>query len=303
MARATGTLLYAIVASFCAWGCVALVNSTIDATSIPPVHYNRTFVSCNNSSQCGFDVGPNRTVAIILGPGQITIPFTGTAVYVFLACTQDPNLVDPFGFFGPSKHNATLCEFDIDGTGARAVTGPGDIQLAYGNSSLPNGTHTLDITVFNGTQIAFDSVVYSFDDDDVGKKGSLPVGAIVGGIVGGLLLATAVTILYMRRRRRNTPGGIFLATPARDVEASPPQEHLAEQIRVLQAQTAELQGALRAQRAPSGGARLATMKREQALALREYAPAAGDLLLHTDSGLRLTPASRVQELPPKYAAD
>jgi hypothetical protein len=49
---------------------------------------------------------------------------------------------------------------------------------------------------------------------------------------------------------------------------------------------------------------LSTMKREQTRVVRENEESyrGVDSLVHTDSGLRLTPG-RVNELPPNYAAD
>jgi len=97
------------------------------------------------------------------------------------------------------------------------------------------------------------------------------------------------------------------------VQAARDPNLLAEQVRVLQAQ---LQAALQAQgdastsesvagtaskadgHASSVTRPLSTMKREQTLTVQNWDPI--DLVVHTDSGLRLEPAQPVEELPPVY---
>jgi hypothetical protein len=103
-----------------------------------------------------------------------------------------------------------------------------------------------------------------------------PIGGIIGGVLGGLVLLTVLALIAILKRRsrrrlgRTTPGPIILGDKG-DVDprpyvqpstARPPDNiALAEQIRVLQAQTAELQLALRAHQAPSADTRLTSMKR------------------------------------------
>ncbi|KAJ7479860.1 hypothetical protein FB451DRAFT_1171945 [Mycena latifolia] len=211
--------------------------------------------------------------------------FQGTAVYAFLTCPE-----------------ASHCEFDIDNIGAHDNLMPANIKNTSGCGPNDNG----------------DDAVNPLSSP---AKSKPPIAEIVGGLIGelGLLAVLAAMVVYFKRRsgrRKTASGRIYLGDtdPAPDVKpgtavvrAGSPQhaQHtavLAEQIRVLQAQTTELQ---RAQRAPSAGTRLATMKRKQVRVVREHAPAqpAADLVLHTDSGLRLAPARRVEELPPEYAPD
>ncbi|KAJ6602695.1 hypothetical protein DFH09DRAFT_1354932 [Mycena vulgaris] len=265
--------IYVLLASFCAWGRAALVNATIEDFS-PLLNSTCRATHCDagpgNSNPCGLDGGVNRTWALILPrtPCQMTIPFSGTAVYAFLAC------------------RSSGCQFEIDDTAVypniRPATTFTDTGLSYFNTSLPHGPHTLVITVSD--DLMFDSVMYTFDDGTAPKttpttstvfplstssksvrppQASPPVGGIVGGVFGGLallaLLAALIVIFKRRSRRRtNTRGRISLAdtSPPADVEAGPTlveisspshaQDNtaLAEQIRVLQAQTAELQLAL-----------------------------------------------------------
>ncbi|KAJ6577943.1 hypothetical protein B0H19DRAFT_1062508 [Mycena capillaripes] len=151
-------------------------------------------------------------------------------------------------------------------------------------------------------------------------KAQADVRVIVGGVLGGLvIIVSAAAIIFFKRRagRRKKSGRIFLGdphaathpSPQADVEADPSGtvQHDNSVVR-LEAQMGELQAELRAalgtqpRRVPSDGTRLAVMKREQMQAVRDHAPAVlpGDLLLHTDSGVRLTPARQLEELPPQY---
>ncbi|KAJ6602694.1 hypothetical protein DFH09DRAFT_1301703 [Mycena vulgaris] len=116
----------------------------------------------------------------------------------------------------------------------------------------------------------------------------------------------ALIVIFKRPSGRweNTRGHILLSDvdPFTGTGAPPHTQDtgsLTEQIDFLRV---ELQMALRAQREPDARAR-ATMKGEQTCAVREHTPAtpAADMLFHTGSGLRLTPARQVEKLPPEYS--
>ncbi|KAJ7479850.1 hypothetical protein FB451DRAFT_1556663 [Mycena latifolia] len=291
--------IYALLASLCSWGRAALVNRTIADTS-SAIQANCSVTHCNpntrNSKPCNIPGAPNTSFTIFSNPCQIKIPFAGIAVYAFLACLEN-----------------TQCEFQIDKTGLQANLLP-DIGLAnnnalsYFNNSLSRGQHTLVIT--SPSTLALNHVIYTSDQP---TKSSPPIGAIVGAVLGGLALIAglaALFVIFQRRskRRRKTQRPILLERadpPSAESGSVGDNPALAEQIRELQAHTAELQVAVRAQRSPSVSTRLAAMKSEQSRAVQENAPAvpAADLLQHTDSGLRLTPARNVEELPPEYAAE
>lgn len=151
-----------------------------------------------------------------------------------------------------------------------------------------------------------------------------PIGGIVGGVLGGLvLLAVVIALTAMlkcrsrRRLGRNTPRPIFLGDkdevdPRPDAQSSPDTAALAEQIRVLQAQTAQLQLTLRAQHgsstASSADTRGASVKRGQTgSSVPEEAPrlTQADLVMHTDSGVRFAPARQpeAKEVPPDYTPE
>ncbi|KAJ6577941.1 hypothetical protein B0H19DRAFT_1253244 [Mycena capillaripes] len=318
---------------FCAGGCAraALVNRTIEDVS-PLMQYNCTVLRCDvnstNSSSCNFYHPEviNTTFTATTGQCQITIPFVGTAIYAFMACAffqfevdktgSHPNIVDSGASHFPLTYfNNTL----PNGTHTLVVTSPSEFGMFMDNvvytvedSVLTTqGTSSTTSTSASATSISLDNA----------PKPRADVRAVVGGALGGLVLISvlAIGVILFKRRagRRKKWGRIFLGDPdlatrpSAYIEANPSGtvQHdnsvirLEAQIRELQAQTAELRTALgtQPQRPPSEGTRLAAMKRE-IQAMRDYAPAVlpGDLVLHTDSGLRLTPARQIEELPPEY---
>ncbi|KAF7345378.1 hypothetical protein MVEN_01555700 [Mycena venus] len=101
---------------------------------------------------------------------------------------------------------------------------------------------------------------------------------------------------------KNTQAATILHGPSPSHDPS----LLAEQVRVLQAQLQALQAHNDAAGTSStvtddptsSVTRLSAMKREQTLVVRNYDTA--DLVVHTDSGLRLEPTPAVEELPPTY---
>ncbi|KAF7343078.1 CBD9-like protein [Mycena venus] len=153
-------------------------------------------------------------------------------------------------------------------------------------------------------------------------KKKLPVGAIAGGVVGG------VTVIlhrahresqsqyhqpWMGRKRRRPPrflmhrkgGGSYLAVPQGQDAAT-----MADELRTLKEEVQRLKD--RAGEGTSTGASatvptrsLSTMKREQTRVVQDHQQGLGftDSLIHTDSGLRLTAGRMVDELPPTYAED
>jgi phage repressor protein C with HTH and peptisase S24 domain len=140
-----------------------------------------------------------------------------------------------------------------------------------------------------------------------------------------VVVALVVFLKRRSRRRKQTPGRISMVDPYPpsevDTARSPQAEYtaLTQQINRLQ----ERQVALRTQ--PTTSATISSSgtksngNHEQVHALQEemsarpamtmlmptvhHTPSAPALLVHTDSGLRLTPAREVEELPPHYSPD
>ncbi|KAJ6577938.1 hypothetical protein B0H19DRAFT_1253240 [Mycena capillaripes] len=321
--------------SFCAWGCTraALVNRTIEDFD-PSMQYNCTIQRCDanstNSNPCNI-IGPdpnNKTLTFANKPCQITIPFIGTAVYTFMECSSCKFEVDKTGLhpdiqsdgspFPLTYVNNTLA----NGTHTLVVTAPAGMFMDY-------AVYTVDDESVLTTQGASSTTSASASASGPVKgapkqkppNARADVRVIVGGVLGGLvIIVSAAAIIFFKRRagRRKKLGRIYLVDPysaahpssKSDVEAdsSGTVQHDNSVIR-LEAQIRELQAEFRAalgtppQRAPSDGTRLAAMKREQMQAVRDHAPAVvpGDLVLYTDSGMRLTPARQMEELPPDYA--
>ncbi|KAJ7101238.1 hypothetical protein B0H15DRAFT_406992 [Mycena belliarum] len=173
----------------------------------------------------------------------------------------------------------------------------------------------------------------------VSSKHSPPVAAIAGGAVGGIafLVLVFVTLLVWRRRRKPRAKELLAAeakplsqpdettrtsaTPRRDSRHGPRDLEAGETLlntageetgEVAQLR-AEVQR-LRAERPDASTSSLvastvqrslSTMKREQTQAVQDQTGYrfSGEALVHTDSGLRLTPGRVVEELPPRYAPD
>ncbi|KAJ6577939.1 hypothetical protein B0H19DRAFT_1121898, partial [Mycena capillaripes] len=232
--------------SFCAWGCAraALVNRTIEDFD-PSMQYNcsnvqRCDANSTNSNPC--HAGSNSkfegaTFTLTSGPCQIKIPFVGTAVYAFMACVP--------------------CQFEVDKTGLHPATSQSDsdstvAQLIYFNNTLANDTHTLFITTPSEFGMLMDYVVYTFDDSVLTTQGAssttstsasatstsgpvkggqtqkspkprADVRAIVGGVLGGLvIIISAAAIISVKRRteRRKKLGCIYLVDPYSAVHPS-----------------------------------------------------------------------------------
>ncbi|KAJ6468482.1 hypothetical protein C8R47DRAFT_1302465 [Mycena vitilis] len=200
---------------------VMRINQTLDDTH-PSVEYNAykpgeystrcTSSGCNTSSKANTPAPDytqliNGTVTSIAA-GTVTIPFTGTSVWVFFV---------PIHKFG--------CAFNIDGrdTGTfeqnSTESGRGNI-LGFSNTSLANRAHELTIISKHGV-LDFDGLTYSLRSRlPPSTPSALPStpsllsspgissrrdAAIIGSAVGGFLLILSVVLavrLLWRRRER-----------------------------------------------------------------------------------------------------
>ncbi|KAM5532361.1 hypothetical protein V8D89_013955 [Ganoderma adspersum] len=148
-------------------------------------------------------------------PPTITISFSGSAVYVF-------NIV-------PNTLSGTVTNADISfaidneyvGSFIRHADNTSDIlynHLVYSNTTLQDGIHTLVMSAGGTGQslILFDYLIYTTESNSTtlfpppSGSQSIPVGAIIGAVVGGIALALlgvviAVSCLRIRRRTRPQP--------------------------------------------------------------------------------------------------
>lgn len=162
--------------------------------------YNNTWHDSTFNTQPGSNDFPNT-------PLSATVTFEGSAIYVYCALAKTTRA--PFG-------NSDMTFFiDNDQVGDFFQMAPGtpgyDYNvLVYKNESIPNGEHTF--TLRNGrvdgirSLVLLDRIVYTYDD---GSGGSPPIGAIVGGTLGGVafLCAIAVAIGYWWMKRKQKPAG------------------------------------------------------------------------------------------------
>ncbi|KAM5539198.1 hypothetical protein V8D89_007071 [Ganoderma adspersum] len=173
-------------------------------------------------------------------PTTITVHFTGSAVYVFNVV---PNTLP--------NSTITIADiaFSIDGSNPYTFTRQPDPnsdtilynQLVYRNTTLEDGPHTLTMTVGSYSLVLFDYLLYTQSNDTTSatatststnagqppptqpntptsaRSSSTPIGAIAGGVVGGIVLLSGVALgaFVLGRRRTHSK------------HAQPPQSHSA----------------------------------------------------------------------------
>ncbi|KLO05554.1 hypothetical protein SCHPADRAFT_721328 [Schizopora paradoxa] len=125
---------------------------------------------------------------------EISISFTGTAIYTFFIV---PDLNSPA---------TTNLNFTLDGELAGSFRHPlGNVSQflynvsTFGKAGLKNAPHTLIIASGGDTSslLLFDYLVYTTE------KHSVPIGEIVGPVVGGTaVIAIILAILFFRRKRK-----------------------------------------------------------------------------------------------------
>ncbi|KAJ7149576.1 hypothetical protein C8R46DRAFT_1358663 [Mycena filopes] len=157
-------------------------------------------------------VTPSGTV-----PATINMNFTGTEIEVYVAYPSGrPALV-------PSAFSTVIDGVPAGGWARGNSSDPLNGFLAYHNTTLVNRTHSIAVEIQPGSELYFDFAVYtSFVPDPSSSpslappentsgptasspkdRKSVPVGAIIGGVLGGLcLLALILTPLLLRRRAR-----------------------------------------------------------------------------------------------------
>ncbi|KAJ7676505.1 hypothetical protein DFH06DRAFT_1291527 [Mycena polygramma] len=185
--------------------CAALMNHTLDDLS-PLVVYHTPALDRNLT---GFD--PSK-----LKDGTVThiAANTNDSATISMNFTDGRTDVTPAGFIA-----------QIDGVFSGSWE-PGNITesfwnlCAYQNTTLTNGLHTLVIEISPGRELYFDYVRYSSVIPDptssstekstsnpatatptATKKDKLPLGTVIGCVVGGIVLIALVMIPFLLRRR------------------------------------------------------------------------------------------------------
>ncbi|KAJ6520708.1 hypothetical protein DFH09DRAFT_1193914 [Mycena vulgaris] len=202
----------------------AQVNYTIDDAS-PLVQYRAPQLDRNLT---GFDPSRLNNSTVTFIPATVndspTISFniTGTAFYIFIAYPAGHNESFKSGFIARID--------DVPSGGWEAAnTAPMDHHLAYRNRTLSNGPHQITLQIFPEWELYFDYAIYTSGDPDPAPTSSgaspgnttssgassgnttspakssstkkFPVGPVVGGIVGGLLLLALISTPLLLRRR------------------------------------------------------------------------------------------------------
>ncbi|KAF6766494.1 hypothetical protein DFP72DRAFT_866681 [Ephemerocybe angulata] len=130
-----------------------------------------------------------------------SMTFKGTAIYVYCVLprtTDNPSGYASMTFLIDGQPAGTFEKTPPDGQ-----TGYDYDVLVYSKTGLPDKIHYFVLQVGKGaasdTLALLDKIVYSYDD---GKKGT-QLGAIIGGVLAGLIVLGAIAaILYWRYARR-----------------------------------------------------------------------------------------------------
>nr|VWO99247.1 Siderophore exporter MmpL4 [Ganoderma boninense] len=142
----------------------------------------------------------------------ITVRFNGSAVYVYNIL---PNTL-------PSTITLANISFSVDGEYVdRFIRAPDSgstilyNQLVYHNTTLNDGPHSLTMTAGDNSLVLFDYLIYTTEGNDTSpspndasqsSSSSTPAGAIVGAVIGGVVLLGAVIgglFLYRKHKRSN----------------------------------------------------------------------------------------------------
>jgi len=179
-----GRVFLSSIALLCSSAIAELNNYTIDDASPSVVYSEHPILQCNpsNCPSSWTNQVFNETSTITQSP--IIVSFTGSAVYVFLAATGG-------------------CIFNIDGADVALYNNgvaDGYIGLAYHNTSIPAGSHRLLISPAQPESVLeFDYIIYTVD---VPKSRKVHVGAIVGGMIGGVVFIAVLVVgaFFLRKR-------------------------------------------------------------------------------------------------------
>ncbi|KAJ7637431.1 hypothetical protein B0H17DRAFT_1106916 [Mycena rosella] len=164
-----------------------LKNYTVDDQSLDIVYSQQTFTCpsalCPENATEGLF---NGTATVTTG--AVAFQFTGSALYLFLTLlgdwsfTLDGNLVDEWNFTIPDAVPSGL--------------------PAYNNlsMSMPDGPHNLVIAPVDNTTFTLIGIDYFIYTANAPRK--THVGAIVGGVIGGLVLSVGLSGAAFVLRRR-----------------------------------------------------------------------------------------------------
>ncbi|KAF8077620.1 hypothetical protein FPV67DRAFT_1462396 [Lyophyllum atratum] len=245
---------------FHSWYAIAVsVNRTIDDTAgdpftgTRPLYLPTTPGIWEDATCAGCRVKADRSLAFKgswtsatfrpeVGPISIELNFTGTAIYVFFILAN---------FVAPGITTETACNFTLDGqfAGSFQHTPSTSTEFQYNASvftgeNLANINHNLVISssgLDRHVFMSFDYAIYTVDEPSTSSapstssvptgtttavpvpKAKVAVGAIAGGVAGGVtvLLAFFVALFFFCRRRRKR--AVFVASEKRPM-AAPPSE-------------------------------------------------------------------------------
>ncbi|KAH0583495.1 hypothetical protein H2248_009123 [Termitomyces sp. 'cryptogamus'] len=168
---------------------------------------------------------------------SIQFSFQGTAIYVYFILAN---------FVNDGVTTETLCDFLLDGVNVSRFhhdpTSSREYEfnaLAFAKDNLTNNNHTLLISTSGVNRhlfTSFDYANYTFDDTPATSSASsfvtqqqsptttptssrdshsMPIGVIIGGTVGGILILSMIIIIFLCLRRKRYRS--FLSSPGGNV--------------------------------------------------------------------------------------
>ncbi|KAF7357356.1 hypothetical protein MSAN_01331400 [Mycena sanguinolenta] len=163
--------------------CSRLQNYTVDDTSLD-IHYSGPTFPCNTTTCPSKVTGGLSNNSITLTNGSITFSFTGTAVYASL------KLIGTCFITVDGHEIANLSMSLVDATNGPPPT--------VSKSGMADGLHFLIIEpTARGTVIGLDHLIYT-----ASQPAKSHVGAIVGSVIGGVVLTIGALLVALLARRR-----------------------------------------------------------------------------------------------------
>ncbi|KAJ6590675.1 hypothetical protein DFH09DRAFT_1307213 [Mycena vulgaris] len=163
------------------------------------VTYSDNWQNSNDSDDC-----LERTKHVSKSAGSwVVVPFDGTQI----------------SLIGAPGQKGFKASVSIDGSSAGEISQSQNENQLFNSAVLSPGPHTINVTVLSGNSMAVDYFLVSSDSttslsapSGLGASQTsntakhTPLGAIIGGAIGGLVLLAIVVLAFILIQRRRTKG-------------------------------------------------------------------------------------------------